>query len=123
MEECFFEMPTPCEHCGKIFDLTDGRRSEKWYPNIVICEECAEEEEREIEEDDRWEEINIEVSNALYELKEEGAWAKLTDENRALIIQLVSNSLLSSENIKKWHAILTGKGEKEMYDSIKSNDC
>jgi len=44
----------------------------------------------EIEEDERWENINIDVSNALYELKEEGAWAKLTDENRALIIQLVS---------------------------------
>ena len=113
------EMPTPCEHCGEIFDLNDGCGSEKWHPNTVICEKCYSEEAEEIEEDERWDGINLEVSNALYELKEEGAWAKLTDENRALIIQLVSNSLLSSENIKKWHAILTGKGEQEMYDSIK----
>lgn len=84
------EMPTPCEHCGDIFELNDGYGSEKWHPNIVICEKCYREEEAEIEEDERWENINIDVSNALYELKEEGAWAKLTDENRALIIQLVS---------------------------------
>lgn len=87
------EMPTPCEHCGEIFDLNDGYGSEKWHKNVVICEKCHQEEEAEIEEDERWEEINIEISNALYHLKEEGAWAKLTDENRALIIQHVSGSL------------------------------
>jgi Fe2+ or Zn2+ uptake regulation protein len=86
------EMPTPCEHCGEIFDLNDGYGSEKWHKDVVICEKCYREEEAEIEEDERWEGINIDVSNALYELKEEGAWAKLTDENRALIIQLVSGS-------------------------------
>lgn len=123
MENCFFEMPTPCEHCGKIFDLNEGRGSEKYHPNIVICKECAEEEAKEIEEDDRWEDINIELSNTLYELKENGAWAKLTDENRTLIIELISNSLFSSENIKKWYTILTSKGEKEMYNNIKKNGC
>ena len=84
------EMPTPCEHCGAIFDLNDGYRSDKWHPNTTICEKCHEEEELEIEEDDRWEEINLEINNALYIPKtEEGAWAKVTDENKALIIQLV----------------------------------
>ncbi len=91
------EMPTPCLHCGGWFDLNDGHGSEKWYPNKVICPKCGREEEAEIEEDERWEEINIEISNALYHLKEEGAWAKLTDENRALIIQYGSNSLLLNE--------------------------
>jgi hypothetical protein len=87
------EMPTPCEHCGTIFDLNDGYRSDKWHDGIVICAKCHEEEEREIEEDERWETINLEISNALYGLdKEDGAWAKLEHENRALIIQLVSNS-------------------------------
>lgn len=126
MENYFneMEMPTPCEHCGKIFDLNDGYRSDKWHPDITICSDCHTEEQEEIEQDELWEMTNYELGETLYYLKDkECAWAKLTNENRALIIQLVSNSLLSSENIKKWHAILTGKGEKEMYDSIKSNDC
>jgi hypothetical protein len=126
MEDLDFgmEMPTPCEHCSKIFDLNDGYRSEKWHPDIVICEECHNKEQEEIEQDEFWEMIDYELGETLYHLKDkEGAWAKLSNENRALIIQLVSNSLLSSENIKKWYAILTGRGEQEMYDSIKSNDC
>lgn len=93
MENYDFEMPTPCQHCGETFDLNDGYGSEKWYPNIVICQKCHEDEEAEIEEDERWDDINTEISNALYGLdKEDGAWAKITHENRALIIQLVSNS-------------------------------
>ena len=97
-----FEMPTPCQHCGEIFDLNDGFGSEKWYPNTVICEGCYRKEEAEIEEDDRWEDINNEISNALYGLdKEEGAWGKITDENRALIIQLVSNSVCEHEYVYK----------------------
>ena len=102
MENYDFEMPTPCQHCGEIFDLNDGFGSEKWYPNTVICEECHRKEEAEIEEDDRWEDINNEISNALYGLdKEDGAWAKITDENRALIIQLVSNSVCEHEYVYK----------------------
>ena len=50
MENYDFEMPTPCQHCGEIFDLNDGFGSEKWYPNTVICEECYRKEEAEIEE-------------------------------------------------------------------------
>jgi hypothetical protein len=90
MENFDYEMPTPCQHCGEIFELNDGFGSEKWYPNTVICEECYRKEEAEIEEDNRWEDINNEISNALYGLdKEESAWTKLTDDNRALILQLV----------------------------------
>lgn len=97
------EMPTPCEHCGTIFDLNDGRCSEKWHPNTTICEKCYEEEELEIEEDERWEEINLEISNALYIPKtEEGAWAKVTDENKALIIQLVVQQSELLSGFRKW---------------------
>lgn len=98
-----FEMPTPCQHCGEIFDLNDGLGSEKWYQNTVICEKCYLIEEAELEEDERWENINIEVSNALFEVKEEGAWAKLTDENRALIIQCVSKSCRTTEIVQKYN--------------------
>ena len=91
MENYDFEMPTPCQHCGEIFDLNDGFGSEKWYPNTVICEECYRKEEEEIEEDERWETVNNELSNALYGLdKEDGAWDKLSDENRALILHIVN---------------------------------
>lgn len=82
------EMPTPCIHCGEIFDLNDGYGSEKWHPNVVICENCHSKEEAEIEEDERWEDINIEIGNALYELKEQGAWEKLSNDNKELIIQI-----------------------------------
>lgn len=36
-----FEMPTPCQKCGEIFDLNDGVGSELWFPNTVICENCG----------------------------------------------------------------------------------
>jgi hypothetical protein len=55
------EMPTPCQHCGKIFDLNDGWGSDKWYPKTIICEACHELEEKEVELD---EEI-IELRNAI----------------------------------------------------------
>jgi hypothetical protein len=96
------EMPTPCEHCGKTFDLNNGGGSYKWYPGTTICKECWEAERKEIEEDDRWEEINIEISNALYKLKkEEGAWDvwwKLSLENRTSIMQLINSGLYVTMN-------------------------
>lgn len=95
MEDSFYDetmdMPTPCEHCHNIFDLNDGYGSEKWHPNIIICEKCHYEEEEEIEEDEYYETLNIELGNALYGINEKkGAWQRLDKENQALIIQLVS---------------------------------
>lgn len=92
MEENF-EMPTPCIHCGEIFDLDEGYGSEKWHKDIIICKKCHDAEDQEIENDERWETINAEVSNALYELKEEGAWQKLTKENREIIINCMTEPL------------------------------
>jgi hypothetical protein len=34
------EMPTPCENCGKWFDLLDGGKSRD-YPNITVCPDCT----------------------------------------------------------------------------------
>ena len=48
------DIPTPCQHCGELFDLNDGGASSKWYPNTIICPQCSDEEDKEIEEDDRW---------------------------------------------------------------------
>ena len=97
------EMPTPCEHCNTIFDLNDGYGSEKWHPNITICANCHQEEEKEIEEDEYWETVNVELSNALYGIdKKEEVWKKLNKENQALIIHVVSNrrELLKSDRTK-----------------------
>lgn len=92
------EMPTPCEHCGDLFDLNDGYGSEKWHPNIVICEKCYAAEQSEIEDDDYWEGVNIEVSNALYSLDtHEGTKTMLSPENKAQILK-VAELLKSSED-------------------------
>jgi len=116
------EMPTPCEHCGAIFDLNDGVCSNKWHLNTTICRQCGCEEEQEIEEDDRWEDINNEISNALYGLdKEKCAWAKITDENKALIIQLVSNSVCYSNACANNENNICKHGD---YDcSARQTDC
>ena len=86
------EMPTPCAHCGEIFDLNDGCASDKWYRDTIICEKCSDEEQKEIEEDEYKEELNIEVSNALYSLdEEENIKNLLNKENKQLIIKIAEN--------------------------------
>lgn len=62
------EMPTPCQHCGETFDLNDGYGSLKWYPNIVICTKCNDEEVLEIERDEEIKEIKEIISNAEYDI-------------------------------------------------------
>lgn len=82
MDETFgMEMPTPCRHCGGWFDLNNGRGSEKWYPGTVICDACCNKEEEEIEEEERWRDINDELSDGLFPFEHENAWEKLTGEN------------------------------------------
>lgn len=93
------EMPTPCVVCGKIFDLNDGYGSEKWHPNTIICEECFRKEEKEIEEDERWEEINLDIINALYVIKDEDILEKLDDDNKSLILNL-AKKLVPKESIR-----------------------
>lgn len=88
------EMPTSCQHCCEIFDLNDGRCSEKWYPNTIICENCWNKEQEEIGEDGRWEDINIDINNALYDIERKEAWTKLTVDNRKLITKLVCSTLM-----------------------------
>jgi|GEM_PF-1714630 len=63
------EMPTPCQHCGKWFDLNDGHGSEKWHKGIVICPTCGREEEKEIERDEEIQDLKNELSDAEYTVK------------------------------------------------------
>ena len=84
------DMPTPCQHCGELFDLiNDGGASSKWYPNTIICPQCSDEEDKEIEEDDRWETINNEISNALYDLEnEDNLKSRVSEDNIIKILKI-----------------------------------
>lgn len=64
------EMPTPCQHCGKWFDLDDGVASDKWYPKTVICEECGLLEEKEIEIDEEIENLVNAIEDAEWTIKD-----------------------------------------------------
>lgn len=83
------DMPTPCQHCGESFDINDGGASSKWYPDTTICKQCSDEEDKEIEEDERWETINNEISNALYDLEnEENLKSRLGEDNILKILKI-----------------------------------
>ena len=110
------EMPTPCEHCGTTFDLYDGYASEKWHEGIVICSSCHEEEEKEMEEDDRWETINLDLSNSLYGLEKESLLLeKLDKQNKDQILQVAK---LLQEKIPKEKSSEEVKGP-EMLEMLK----
>ena len=65
-----FEMPTPCQKCGNIFNLNDGHGSEKWFPNTVICESCGRDEDAEIERDEEIEDLKSQIDDAEFTIKE-----------------------------------------------------
>ena len=87
------DMPTPCQHCGELFDLNDGGTSENWYPNTIICEKCSTQEDKEIEEDERWETINNEISNVLYDLEDEEKLKSRLNEANILKILKIAQKL------------------------------
>lgn len=62
--------PCQCQRCGIWFDLNDGVGSKKWFPAIVISEECGNDEQKEIELDKQIEQLNSVISNAEYEIME-----------------------------------------------------
>ena len=41
------EMPTPCERCGHLFDLLDGKESPR-TATLIICASCANSEQEEV---------------------------------------------------------------------------
>lgn len=64
------ECPTPCQKCNKWFELDEGCASEKWYPNIVICESCYEEEKAEIEKDEELDDLETRLQDAEYDVND-----------------------------------------------------
>jgi hypothetical protein len=61
----FMEMPCSCD-CGKWFDLDDGYSSE--HSNKLMCRECYEVEQKEIEDQEAEDEAIEQLQNAKYEL-------------------------------------------------------
>ena len=64
------EMPCPCQKCGGWFDLHDGTGSDKWFPNTIICEQCGEIEQKEIEVEEEISELKSEIEDAEYTITE-----------------------------------------------------
>jgi hypothetical protein len=64
------EMPTPCQKCGGWFDLLNGVGSDKWFPNTVICEQCAEIEQQEMEVEEQIEELKSDIEDAELTIKD-----------------------------------------------------
>lgn len=85
----YFEMPTPCAICGETFDLNDGRTSEKWRVDTTICNECWGKEQIEIEDDERWESLNMELSDALYDFKD--CHSMINYDNMCLINEIAGS--------------------------------
>ena len=73
------DMPTPCQHCGELFDFID----------TVLCPQCSDKEE----EDERWETINNEISNALYDLENEDNLKSRISEDNILNILKIAQKL------------------------------
>lgn len=82
-----FEMPTPCAKCGEIFDLHDGGASEKWFKDTTICRICKALEEKEIEQDELFEENNSELSDALWLFNDRNAWDRINEDNYKTIYE------------------------------------
>ena len=67
------EMPTPCERCGDLFDLLDGKsspRNPSFGAGIIICEGCADKEQEEIDREEEIQELKDQVADAEYSLRE-----------------------------------------------------
>lgn len=60
------EMPCPCQKCGGWFDLHDGVGSDLWFPDTIICEDCANIEHKEIDIEEEIKELKSEIEDAEY---------------------------------------------------------
>lgn len=78
-----------CKCCNESFTLDNGcdhlvnaPDSKRLHPDSIFCRQCVEKVRTEIEEDERWETINNEVSNVLYDLENvENLKSRLSEDN------------------------------------------
>lgn len=71
-----FEMPTPCTECGETFELHDGRRNPRGGNN-VICSDCADKADEEVERDEEIQALRAEIEDAEYTIR--GAKGRLRE--------------------------------------------
>lgn len=66
------EMPTPCNNCGELFDLHDGKVSPRYPPvgadRIIICESCADKEQEEVDREEEIAELKEQIADYEYTL-------------------------------------------------------
>ena len=78
-----------CKCCNELFTLDNECDSKRLHPDSVFCGQCVEKVRAEIEEDERWETINNEISNALYDLEnEENLKGRLSEDNILKILRI-----------------------------------
>lgn len=85
-----------CTCCNELFTLDNGLDhlvntpdSKRLHPDSVFCGQCVEKVRAEIEEDERWETINNEISNALYDLEnEDNLKSRISEDNIIKILKI-----------------------------------
>jgi hypothetical protein len=97
----FMEMPCRCD-CGKWFDLNDGYSSEK-QKNKVICGECGETEEKEIEREEQITDWKSSYDNAKYDMESAAKELKKLGVDVAPLQPLQSEEALWDEAFLKIH--------------------
>lgn len=96
------EQPCPCTHCGEWFDLEDGYGSDKWYPNTVICEDCHQKEELEIETDEEERNCDNNLSDAVYTINESLEELRKMGRSKAVyVVKYVYQNASVNSNHKK----------------------
>ena len=85
-----------CTCCNELFTLDNGcdhlvntSDSKRLHPDSVFCRQCVEKVCAEIEEDERWETINNEISNALCDLEnEDNLKSRISEDNIIKILKI-----------------------------------
>ena len=89
-----------CKCCNEIFTLdnecdylANDPNSKRLHTDSIFCRQCVDKVRAEIEENDRWETINNEISNALYDLENEENLKSRLDEDNILKILKIAQKL------------------------------
>ena len=78
-----------CKCCNEIFTLDNECDSKRLHTDSIFCKQCVDKVRAEIEENDRWETINNEISNALYDLEnEDNLKGRLSEDNILKILKI-----------------------------------
>ena len=85
-----------CKCCNELFtldnecdSLVNDPDSKRLHPDSIFCRQCIDKVRAEIEEDERWETINNEISNALDDLEnEDNLKSRISEDNIIKILKI-----------------------------------